>query len=90
MSSAHYKTLLSHLPGMAAVVNAFESSEVQLEVYNTLIQALDGRMAESGIAKKESKSNSSEKTSTDKTASDDELAHDLVEGASIHADLIAD
>ncbi len=46
MSNARYKKLLTNLPSMAAVVNAFESEEVQREVFEVLIDALDEATSE--------------------------------------------
>lgn len=46
MSNARYKKLLTNLPSMAAVVNAFESEEVQREVFDVLIDALDEATSE--------------------------------------------
>lgn len=40
MSSGQYRRLLTNLPSMAAVVNAFQSPDVQLAVYRTLIDTL--------------------------------------------------
>ena len=40
MSSAQYRRLLTNLPSMAVVVNSFQSSEVQLAVYRTLMESL--------------------------------------------------
>jgi hypothetical protein len=46
MSSQRYKRLLTNLPSMAAVVNAFQSPEVQLSVYRTLIDAMEEALTE--------------------------------------------
>ncbi len=40
MSSGQYRRLLTNLPSMAAVVNTFQSPDVQLAVYRTLIDSL--------------------------------------------------
>ncbi len=40
MSNGQYRRLLTNLPSMAAVVNTFQSPDVQLAVYRTLIDAL--------------------------------------------------
>lgn len=40
MSSAQYRRLLTNLPSMAVVVNSFQSTEVQLAVYRTLMDSL--------------------------------------------------
>ena len=44
MNAARYKLMLSYLPGMAAIVNSFQSSEVQVSVYESLMEALNVRM----------------------------------------------
>ena len=40
MNSGQYRRLLTNLPSMAAVVNTFQSQDVQLAVYRTLIDSL--------------------------------------------------
>ncbi len=40
MSNGQYRRLLTNLPSMAAVVNTFQSPDVQLAVYRTLIDSL--------------------------------------------------
>ena len=40
MSSAQDRRLLTNLPSMAVVVNSFQSTEVQLAVYRTLMDSL--------------------------------------------------
>ncbi len=44
MNAARYKLMLSYLPGMAAIVNSFQSPEVQRSVYESLMEALNVRM----------------------------------------------
>jgi hypothetical protein len=44
MALCRYKTMLSYLPGMATVVNAFDSPVVQEAVFKDLMQALNLRM----------------------------------------------
>lgn len=46
MSSSRYKKLVTNLPSMAAVVNSFTSEEVQREVFEVLIEALDEATSE--------------------------------------------
>jgi hypothetical protein len=84
MSPLRYKTLLTYLPGMASVVNAFDSPQVQNSVYEVLMDALDSKLDTEGLGRG---------TSEDRPplnhvmpASNGELAHELVEGESIHAD----
>jgi len=44
MSPLRYKTLLTYLPGMASVVNAFDSPQVQSAVYDVLMDALNTKL----------------------------------------------
>jgi hypothetical protein len=70
---------------MAVVVNGFHSPDVQRQVYEELIQALNAKLESEGAG---SDPRSSVKTSAANgkaTADDGDIAHDLVEGASIHA-----
>ena len=87
MNSSRYKTLLSYLPGMAAIVNAFESEQVQLAVFDRLIEALDEK-TEDADSSSRGKTAAREKTVAD--VAPDELEHDIVEGDSIHAVLDPD
>ena len=80
MSSKKYRKLLTNLPSMAAVVNAFESQEVQLEVYRVLIAELEEAAEEKDGANRLSQNGSSN------AASQAELAHVIVDGDSIHVD----
>ena len=48
MSSGQYRRLLTNLPSMAAVVNSFQSPDVQLAVYRTLIDSLLDATSEEG------------------------------------------
>lgn len=100
MNAARYKLMLSYLPGMAAIVNSFQSPEVQRSVYESLMEALNVRMdAESPGAgsatngrQRVSSSPARPPAVTAMSASDsdviaavDDLAHDLEEGDSIHS-----
>ncbi len=95
MSSLRYKTLLSYLPGMASVVNTFESPQVQNAVYETLMEALEGKLQSEGIGPANSLPKPHElKRFTPQSPAPasaptvgGEVAHDLVEGDSIHGDL---
>ena len=78
MSSTRYKRLLTNLPSMAAIVNSFQSSDVQLEVFKTLMDALEGS---GGLPSSEARL--AQKSSTILT--EGEVQHDLVEGDSIHS-----
>ncbi|MBI1346686.1 hypothetical protein GC163_10405 [bacterium] len=49
MSVCRYKNLMSYLPGMASVVNAFQSHDVQLEVFHELMKALETRLEQDGV-----------------------------------------
>lgn len=76
MSSGQYRRLLTNLPSMAAVVNVFQSPDVQLAVYRTLIDSLlDATADESSVAQP--------KVSSRGRSRSGEL--DLVEGDSIHS-----
>ncbi len=88
MNSTRYKTLLSYLPGMASVVNSFQSEQVQLAVFDRLISALDEK-AELSETPPVSKSSRAVNGREGKAASAEEIEHDLVEGDSIHAELEA-
>lgn len=51
MNAMRWKLLQAYLPSVAAVVNSFESTEVQLRVFETLVAALDEKtLAEAGVA----------------------------------------
>ncbi len=100
MNAARYKLLLSYLPGMASIVNSFQSPDVQKAVYESLMEALNVRMdAEnpgSGAASNGRKRTSNGtsrpaavsiamQSDSDVIATVDDLAHDLEEGDSIHS-----
>lgn len=76
MSSGQYRRLLTNLPSMAAVVNAFQSPDVQLAVYRTLIDSLLDATSD------DSSSGASRSSSRIRSRSG-EL--DLVEGDNIHS-----
>lgn len=83
MSPQRYRALLSYLPGMAVVVNAFQSPDVQRKVYEELIGALNGKLENEGAgtdARSQAKSGQV-------NGKDGEIMHDLAEGGSIHHDL---
>ncbi len=88
MSVCRYKNLMSYLPGMASVVNAFQSPEVQKRVYDELFKALEMRMEEEGVPPAMArKTHAAElKQLLAKTAGDRQadLEHDLIEGDNIH------
>jgi hypothetical protein len=87
MSPQRYRALLSYLPGMAVVVNSFQSAEVQRQVYDELMQALNVKLDSEG-AGPDARGLSKKPATNGKSASgDSEIAHELVEGASIHAEL---
>jgi hypothetical protein len=87
MSALRYKTLLSYLPGMASVVNTFQSPQVQNAVYEKLIEALEAKLQSEGIGPTEL-SASPRKRERGPVAPIDstEVTHDLVEGDSIHGE----
>jgi hypothetical protein len=81
--------LTAYLPGIASVVNSFQSPEVQLSVYQSLMQALDEK-----TAAEEAQAAARSRSSRGKLATDREpvsggqgsdLAYDIVDGESIHA-----
>ena len=90
MSASRWRVLTAYLPGIASVVNSFQSPEVQLAVYQSLMQALDEKTeAEEAQAATKSRSSSRAKLATDRepatSGHDSELAYDIVDGESIHA-----
>ena len=86
MSPLRYKTLLTYLPGMASVVNAFDSPQVQSNVYDVLMEALDTKLETEGLGRGIAHSDHRTPLSHVMSVSNGELAHDLVEGDSIHAE----
>ncbi|MBL4883026.1 MAG: hypothetical protein JKY95_00640 [Planctomycetaceae bacterium] len=89
MDSLQYKTLVSYLPGMASVVNSFNSEQVQIAVFDRLITALEKKSETVAVASG-GRSSGEAKADTVPEASSGELEHDLVEGESIHAIIDAD
>lgn len=87
MNSSRYKTLLSYLPGMAAIVNSFESEQVQLAVFDRLIEALEEKTEDVDSS---SRGKKAEREKAVPDVAPDELEHDIVEGDSIHAVLDPD
>ena len=90
MSASRWRVLTAYLPGIASVVNSFQSPEVQLSVYQSLMQALDEKTeAEEAQAAAKSRSSSRGKLVTDRESVNSghgsELAFDIVDGESIHA-----
>lgn len=83
MSSQKYRKLLTNLPSMAAVVNSFQSPDVQLEVYRLLVAELEEATEEPGGSTSASRSPQRVSRGDD---SQSELAHALVDGDSIHVD----
>ena len=86
MSALRYKTLLSYLPGMASVVNTFQSPQVQNAVYEKLMEALEAKLQSEGIGPIELASLSRDRKRSLPPAEPNEVTHDLVEGDSIHGD----
>lgn len=84
MNPLRYKTLLTYLPGMASVVNAFDSPQVQNSVYEILINALDTKLDTEGLGRVAISKDRA--TADGPPASNGELTHELIEGESIHAD----
>ena len=85
MSPLRYKTLLTYLPGMASVVNAFDSPQVQTSVYEVLMDALDSKLEIEGLGRGNSTEPRSSLAQVAASGSG-ELTHELVEGDSIHAE----
>ena len=86
MSSLRYKTLLSYLPGMASVVNTFESPQVQNAVYDKLMEALEGKLQSEGIGSPSSRDLKRFTPVAGAAVAGGEIAHELIEGDSIHGD----
>lgn len=84
MSPLRYKTLLTYLPGMASVVNAFDSPNVQSSVYEVLMEALDNKLELEGLGA--GQPDGRLPLSQVIAASNGEITHDLVEGESIHSE----
>lgn len=100
MNPARYKLMLSYLPGMAAIVNSFQSPEVQRSVYESLMEALNvrmdaespgagtathGRQRVSSSAARPPAVTAMSTSDSDVIAAVEDLAHDLEEGDSIHS-----
>ncbi len=90
MSSSRWRILTAYLPGIASVVNSFQSPEVQLAVYQSLMTALDEKTdAEDAQAAAKARITSARgKSATGRDvvtgSHDSELAYDIVDGESIH------
>ncbi len=87
MSTQHYRRLLSNLPSMAAVVNSFESPEVQCAVFEKLIHALEDVTGEE-IPRSKSSSGTNltgNHQAQQERKSDSEALADVIEGDSIHS-----
>lgn len=91
MSSSRWRVLTAYLPGIASVVNSFQSPEVQLAVYQSLMTALDEKTdaedAQSAAKSRSAVGRGRSTTGREGAASsqDSELAFDIVDGESIHA-----
>ena len=84
MSPLRYKTLLTYLPGMASVVNAFDSPQVQSAVYDVLMDALNTKLETEGLGLGAAEDRPL--LSQVRAQASSELTQDLVEGESIHAE----
>lgn len=87
MSTHKYRKLLTNLPSMAAVVNSFQSPEVQLEVYKLLVEQLEEATGESSSS---TSAVANGTPSLQAAAVGSGLAHELVDGDSIHSISAAD
>lgn len=91
MSSSRWRVLTAYLPGIASVVNSFQSPEVQLAVYQSLITALDEKTdAEDAQAAAKARTASARgRSATERdvvnSSQDSDLAYDIVDGESIHS-----
>lgn len=91
MAPCRYKALLSYLPGMATVVNSFQSPDVQKAVFDELLRALHVRMEQEGVPpsgkRNEVRSVAELRSLVAQVAGgkDEEPELDLVSGDSIHA-----
>lgn len=88
MSSTNYKQLISYMPTMAAVVNSFQSPEVQVVVFQRLIGALENALnlkPAAGESDKTSRPSVLGSGRNGSSVSGMEITHDLVEGDSIHS-----
>ncbi|WP_166821894.1 hypothetical protein [Thalassoroseus pseudoceratinae] len=87
MSSLHYKTLLANLPSMAAVVNSFESPDVQRAVFDVLIDSFQKRLASERTSSSSTPDATPPVRSSNGKSSEEvaDLTHDLVDGESIHS-----
>ncbi len=90
MAPCRYKTLMSYLPGMASVVNAFAAPTVQQAVFDELMKALNHRMEQEGVPptpRSSVRSVAELKSLVDQVSTDngEELALELESGDSIHA-----
>lgn len=100
MNPLRYKLMVSYLPGMAAIVNSFQSPDVQKAVFDSLMEALNAKMeaestgagtgalARNRVSSAASKLNGHASIPLRESARfvpGDEIAHDLAEGDSIHS-----
>lgn len=84
MSPLRYKTLLTYLPGMASVVNAFAAPQVQSAVYDMLMDALNTKLETEGLGL--DAVDKRPPLTQRRSPANGELTHELVEGESIHAE----
>lgn len=101
MNPLRYKLMISYLPGMAAIVNSFQSPDVQKAVFDSLMEALNEKLESeaagpdgvpasrprvtSPAPRLHTVSNSTMSRESSRFAAVDEMAHDLAEGDSIHS-----
>ncbi len=84
MNAMRLRTLMTNLPGMAAVVNSFNSPQVQLAVFEALMQAMNEKMELEGLGGAPAPVPSRAAIAPPRGL-DQELTHDLIDGDSIHS-----
>jgi hypothetical protein len=84
MSSLRYRRLITNLPSMAAVVNSFQTPEVQRDVFRLLVDAMEDAVA--GDDERDGLAGSSTGLRRAlRNGKSPEVLADVVEGDSIHS-----
>jgi hypothetical protein len=84
MSSLRYRRLITNLPSMAAVVNSFQTPEVQRDVFRLLIDAMEDAVSGDDDGR-DSTSSSATLSRRSRNGRSTEALAELVEGDSIHS-----